>query len=960
MDFNVVVTPEDQNPDHVNTYILHIRRTESVISTLSDIQIHVGSDSYTNALTPTFSPDVKNYTVEVPGGTTSVLITPSLTDNRSHIVEGNKYDTAQTVVPGNNPFTITVQAEAGDASPTIYTVNVKVLDKSDATLSDLKVNGTTITGFDPDTTVYGLADVENNVSTITIDATTNDPDATIITSLGTKTLLTGNNDIVITVEAQDGTHKDYHINVIRKKSTNANLKTLNVSGATITPHNNPFDPDVLEYRVELESTTETLSPNDVTALPEVSTASVVKDPALNLSTGENGPYKITVTAEDGVTQKVYEITVVRKQSSDARLKSVTLTNASISPSFTSDNTVYTLSIPATATEFTIEGVPVSPGATVDGNGTFGKDKGTVILKVTSEDGTVEKSYTFNIATAESTDATLSHLEAVGYNFVPAGTSFASTNLYYDIGNIDYGVRNININAIPTNPNAIVKYYVNDVEQDTNIVSIPQEFGQKNIKVVVTPANRVASDSKTYIISYNMQSSKNNYLSKLDVSEGTLTPTFNKATTEYSVNVPYETTSISFSLVSEDPNATVSDNASNYTYTSADVPKVYEYTNLAVGQRTFTFYVKAANQAVKTYTVKVIRRNQMPSTDATLSSLSVTSHPFDVDFNPDITNYNISDVKYTGENELVVNAIGNNENATITYYLNGVVQPSNVIDISNTVGDNVIGVHVIAEDNETPKDYQINYTRNPSNNAYLDSIVDEFTQITTFDPDEFGPYIINVLEDTSTFVVTFTPQDQNATISIKGESHRGTWQYSIRNLVYGENTIPVTVTPESGNNPLTYMLKVTRASNTELITSEVYGHTIEDGMIKTAVLNETNMDLKNELDNDNSKLQLWDKDDNAEIGNDVKLATGQTMKLVKSGVVVDSKRVVVKGDTNGDGKISLFDAVAVVNHYISIRNSDPSFTQLDEPYLTAGDYNNDSRITLFDASSIVSKYLEGRS
>ena len=957
---DVVVTPEDENPDHARTYHLNIERESSVVSTLSDIQVSVGDTSYTSAMTPSFTADVRNYYVEVPGGTTSVLITPTLTDSRATIVEGNKYDTAQSVVPGNNTFEINVQAEAAGSTPTTYTVVVKVLPKSDNTLSDLKVNGTTVTGFDPDITEYTLNDVENNISTITIGATANDSDATITTALGTKTLKTGNNDIVVTVEAQDGTPKNYHIYVIRKKSSNANLKTLNVSGATILPHNNPFDPDELNYRVELESTTEVFSPTDVTALPEESTSSVVKDPALSLTTGENGPYKITVTAEDGTTEKVYNITVVRKQSSDARLKSVTLNNASITPSFTSDNTVYTLSIPATATEFTIEGIPVSPGANVEGDGTFGKDKGTVIIKVTSEDESTVKNYTFNIATAESTDATLSYLEAVGYNFLPTGTTFTSTNMIYDIGNIDYGVRNININAVTTNPNATMKYYVNDVEQENNIVSLPQEYGQKNIKVVVTPANRIDSDARTYIIKYNMQSSKNNYLSKLEVSSGTLTPTFNKATTEYTVNVPYDTTEISFSLVTEDPNATVSDNASNYTYTSADLPKTYEYTGLAVGQRTFTFYVKAANQAVKTYTVKVIRRNQQPSEDATLSSLSVTSHPFDIEFDPTETNYTISDVRYTGEDELVVNAIANNNGATITYYLNGVVQSSNVIDISNTVGDNVIGVHVIAEDNETPKDYQINYTRNPSNNAYLDSIVDEFTQITTFEHDDFGPYTISVLEDTATFVVTFTPQDQNATISIKGQSHRGTWQYSVRNLVYGENTIPITVTPESGNNPLTYMLKVTRASNTELITSNEYGHTIEDGMIKTAVLNETSTDLKNELDNDNSKLQLWDKDDNAEIGNDSKLATGQTMKLVKSGVVVDSKRVVVKGDTNGDGKISLFDAVAVVNHYISIRNSDPSFVQLDEPYLTAGDYNNDSRITLFDASSIVSKYLEGRS
>ena len=972
MNFDIVVTPEDQVADHVRTYTLHIERNASVVSTLSDIQISVGSVSYTNNITPVFSPDKHNYTVEVPGGTTEVMITPTKTDSRSTIVNEDKYSNPISVSKGDNQIQIVVEAEAEGATPTTYTINVKVLGKDNADLSDLKVNGSTISGFNKDITTYALNDVENNVSTITIDASTEDPDARIISSLGTKTLKTGNNEIIVTVEAQDGTHKDYHINVIRKKSNNANLKTLNVSGSTISPHNNPFNPDVLSYTVEVDSTMTSLKPTDVTALPELDTSSVQKDPELTLVTGENEPYHIKVIAEDE-TEKIYEIIVTRKKSTDARLKQVNLINASISPSFTPDNTVYTLSIPATATEFTIEGLPVAPGATVQGNNTYSKDVGTVTLKVISEagdssSGGAEKTYTFNIATAESTDATLSHLEAVGYSFTPEGTVFSPTVLYYNIGNIDYGVRSINIDATTTNPNATMKYYVNDVLQDTNIVTIPQEFGQKNIKVVVTPANRIESDSKTYIISYNMQSSKNNYLSKLEVSSGTLTPTFNKATTSYTVNVPYETTSISFSLVTEDTNSTVSDDNSNFSYTSADVPKVFEYSGLLVGQRTFTFYVKAANQSVKSYTVKVIRRNIEPSTDATLSNLSVTSHPFKdesnntISFDSDNTNYMINDVKYTGENELIVNAIANSPAATITYYLNGVVQSSNVIDISNTVGDNLIGVHVVAEDNETPIDYNISYTRNPSNNAYLNSIVDEFGKLTTFNYEDFGPYEIVVDEDVSNFVVTLTPQDQNATISIKGESHRGTWQYSIRNLLYGNNTIPITVTPESGNNPLTYTIKVIRSSNTELITSNEYGHTIEDGMIKTVKLNDTVIDLKNQLDNDNSKLQLWDEKDEAELGNDARLATGQIMKLVKSGVEVDRARVVIKGDVNGDGLIKIADSVKIVNHILYV-DADPALYPdrnnrilLKDYYICAADINDDSYIKIGDSQKIVNHIL----
>ena len=948
MDVVVTVIPEDSQDgtiDHKKEYTLHLVRTASAISTLSDITVSVGDKLY--SLDKTFSPDVKTYNVEVPGGTSAVKITPTKTDNKATITNESRYENPLAVNPGLNTFEIEITAEAS-ASKSTYTVNVTVLRKNDNTLSDLTVNGTTVSGFNPNVTEYILNDVENNVSTIEIGATVSDTAARITSTLGSKTLHTGTNNIIVTVEAEDGTPRDYTITVVRKKNSNADLALLSVSGATITPQNNPFDPDVLNYRVEVESTTERISPNDITALPAVETTTVSKDPALALETGEN-TYKIRTTAEDGTTKKEYTITVVRKQSSDARLKTVNLTNASMNTGFTSENTVYTLTIPKTADTFTIEGIPVDENAIVEGNKEYNKNVGVVIISVTSQDRTQTKQYTFNIATAESTDATLTELEAIGYNFTPDGTTFNSTQLYYNIGEIDYGVRNINIKAIPSNPNATIKYYVNDQLQDSNIVNLPQEFGDKTIKVVVTPANRVDTDSKTYMITYTMSSSKNNYLAKLESSVEELSPIFNKGAQSYTLSIPYETTEVSFSLATEDPNATVSEDGSNFFYTTAEVPKVFTYSGLNVGQRTFTFTVKAASQATRTYTVKVIRRNMEPSRDAALRSLSVTSHPFNETFASDKTSYSINDVKYTGEDELIVNAIANNSASAITYYLNGVIQTSNIIDISNTSGDNVIGVHIVAEDSITSEDYQISYTRNPSNNAYLRNIVDSLGQISNFAYDNFGAYQIDLDELTNQVVLTFTPQDQNATLSIKGESHKGTWQYTAKNIPAGTTSIPVTVTPESGNNPLTYTLKITRASSTEKITSVEYGHTIENYMIKTAVLNETPLDLKNELDNDNSKLQLWDEEETYEI-TDGKLATGQVMKLMVSGEEIDRARVVVKGDVTGDGKITLADSVAVINHYLGK-------TLIEKDYFfEAADIDGNGRITLADSVSIINHYL----
>ena len=121
------------------------------------------------------------------------------------------------------------------------------------------------------------------------------------------------------------------------------------------------------------------------------------------------------------------------------------------------------------------------------------------------------------------------------------------------------------------------------------------------------------------------------------------------------------------------------------------------------------------------------------------------------------------------------------------------------------------------------------------------------------------------------------------------------------------------------------------------------------MIKTAVLNETPLDLKNELDNDNSKLQLWDEEETYEI-TDGKLATGQVMKLMVSGEEIDRARVVVKGDVTGDGKITLADSVAVINHYLGK-------TLIEKDYFfEAADIDGNGRITLADSVSIINHYL----
>lgn len=93
-------------------------------------------------------------------------------------------------------------------------------------------------------------------------------------------------------------------------------------------------------------------------------------------------------------------------------------------------------------------------------------------------------------------------------------------------------------------------------------------------------------------------SKNNNLSKLTISEGTLDPVFNKNTLNYSVEVPNEVTKITISGSKEDSKSYV------------DGFKTYD---LEEGLNKIAVKVTAQNGSSKTYTINVTRKELAPIT-----------------------------------------------------------------------------------------------------------------------------------------------------------------------------------------------------------------------------------------------------------------------------------------------------------------------------------------------------------
>ena len=170
---------------------------------------------------------------------------------------------------------------------------------SDNTLKNIIINEKVFTNL-TNVTYNTKAEV------VTIKATPNDSKAKV--QIGNTNLNLGNNDIEITVTAEDGSVKTYQVQVIREKLSDDNtLKFLTIDNQEFKVEDN------LEYVTKQEKV-------DIKAIPNDSSANV-NISNVNLELGEN-KITITVTAEDK-SIKTYNLKVTREElSNDNTLKSI--------------------------------------------------------------------------------------------------------------------------------------------------------------------------------------------------------------------------------------------------------------------------------------------------------------------------------------------------------------------------------------------------------------------------------------------------------------------------------------------------------------------------------------------------------------------------------------------------------------------------------------------------------------
>ncbi|MCQ2343327.1 MAG: hypothetical protein MJ002_00175 [Paludibacteraceae bacterium] len=267
-----------------------------------------------------FRPTRNSYVVELPTGTTADPVVTYTT----------AYPNDQIIVVTNNGLaggvTITVTPQ-GTTNTRTYRLNFVITASTYSYLNDLRLDGQTIDGFDPEVFVY--------YDTLPI-GTTQIPNVAWTAGDEYQTITYQPSGIdgtaKVTVTAQAGNSSIYRINFTTLKSTNTALNAIMLDGELI----GGFDPDVTNYTVALPLGVTT--PPTITWLAGDEYQSITfQDGGLTMAS------RIVVRASGGAT-RTYSITFTTTQSSNSRLASLMLGGVQID-GWDPDVTEYAIVLP---------------------------------------------------------------------------------------------------------------------------------------------------------------------------------------------------------------------------------------------------------------------------------------------------------------------------------------------------------------------------------------------------------------------------------------------------------------------------------------------------------------------------------------------------------------------------------------------------------------------------------------
>ena len=220
----------------------------------------------------------------------------------------------------------------------------------------------------------------------------------------------------ITVTAEDGeTQRVYQVTVHRQEkeeepelSQDTRLLSLLPETGQLVPE---FEPGILEYSLTV--------PYEVTAMTfsaQPAEGASCRVNRKNLGAGGSATlFLLTVTAEDGESKRVYQVTVHRQEkeeeekptlSQDARLLSLTPEQGQLSPAFDPEVLEYRLTVPFEVTTMTFVAQPAEGASYRVNRKNLGAGGSSTLftLTVTAEDGTAKRIYQVTVYRQEKAAA----------------------------------------------------------------------------------------------------------------------------------------------------------------------------------------------------------------------------------------------------------------------------------------------------------------------------------------------------------------------------------------------------------------------------------------------------------------------------------------------------------------------------------------------------------------------------
>lgn len=353
---------------------------------------------------------------------------------------------------------------------------------------------------------------------------------------------------------------------------------------------------------------------------------------------------------------------------EASLTNLTLSNAELSPSFSSNVYNYTATINSSST--TITATKKDSYSKVSGTGKKTLSYGENVFKVvvTSEDGTQTKTYKITITRPDNRE-TINTLSAIKTSNGVLSPSFSKNVYSYKIS-LDPNVSSITITPTKEGTKST---FVSGYSGGT----FKLNYGDNKVLI------KVKSESgkiNTYTIVINRRDNRNtnNYLKTLKIENANIE--FDKNTLNYSVIVKNNINKINIMATTEHSTATVSGIGEKA---------------LKEGSNKFEVKVKAENKTIRTYTINIKRltKDEDVSSNTNLKELQINNYPI---------NFNKSTYSYTLE-------IGDETSLDIKYSPEDITSIVNVNGNTDLKDGSVITIKVTSTDGST-KDYIIRVTK----------------------------------------------------------------------------------------------------------------------------------------------------------------------------------------------------------------------------------------------------------